>query len=270
MTMTNPRFATLRTYRSAFALSALLAGSLAIGTAPAVADEAAAKDILKAMTDYLAKQQEFAFAYDVTLEIITPDMLKVGFASSGTLEMKRPDKIRLTRTGGFADIELAFDGQTLSALGKNINVYTSTDMPGSVDDLIDRLRFEYGVEAPAADLLSAHAYDQLLVGVTKAIDLGSGVIDGQVCDHLAFRTAETDWQIWVAQGDEPRPCRFEITSKLTAQAPSYRIDIRGWESGVETPDAEFRLEPGDATVVPIEAFEGLDDVKALLAEGLSE
>lgn len=248
---------------------ALAFSALAVYAAPAKADEADAKDLLKRMTDYLSRQGQLSFAYDASLEIITADMLKVGLASSGTLEMKRPDKLRMTRTGGFGDVELAFDGRTLSALGKTLGIYTSADMPGSVDDLVDRLRVDYGMEAPAADLLSADAYDLLLVGVTKAVDLGSGVIGGQVCDHLAFRTAETDWQIWIAQGDRPYPCRFEITSKLVALAPSYRIEIRDWTSDAEVSDADFRIQPGQAKVVPIEAFQGLDDVTAMLAEGRS-
>jgi hypothetical protein len=102
------------------------------------------------------------------------------------------------------------------------------------------------------------------------MDLGSGVIGGQVCDHLVFRTAETDWQIWIAQGDEPYPCRFEITSKMTALAPSYRIDIRDWKSGADVADTKFQIEPGDAKVVKIEEFEGLDELKTMLAEGMSQ
>lgn len=245
---------------------ALMASTTMIAAAPAAADEASAKALFKAMSDYMAAQEAISFSYDANLEIVTADMLKAGLASSGALTLNRPDKIKVTRTGGLVDLELAYDGKTLGALGKNLNIFTSTETAGTIDELIDTLRFEYGAEAPAADLLSGNPYDTMLSNVTAALDLGSGVIAGQVCDHLVFRTAETDWQIWIAQGDKPYPCRFEITSKMTALAPSYRIDIRDWKSGADVADTKFQIEPGDAKVVKIEEFEGLDELKTMLAE----
>ena len=44
-----------------------------------------------------------------------------------------------------------------------------------------------------------------MADVTDVKDLGSGVIGGVECDHLAFRAKDTDWQIWIAQGEEPIP-----------------------------------------------------------------
>jgi Predicted periplasmic protein (DUF2092) len=38
-------------------------------------------------------------------------------------------------------------------------------------------------------------YKELMPLVVEAKDLGSGVIRGVECDHLAFRTEEVDWQI---------------------------------------------------------------------------
>ena len=98
-----------------------------------VADEAQARRLLKAMTDYVGAQQAIAFDYDATLEVVTKDRQKLELASSGTVSLARPDKIRTTRSGGFVDIETVFDGKTLTFLGKNKNVYTQVEVPGSLD-----------------------------------------------------------------------------------------------------------------------------------------
>lgn len=237
---------------------------------PAAAEESDAKALFKAMSDYLSAQKELSFNYDANLEIVTADMMKVGFASSGTVALARPDKIRLTRTGGFADVEMAYDGKMLNVLGKKLNVFTSAETQGSIDELIDTLRFDYGAEAPAADLLSSNPYEAMTSNVTSAMDLGTGVIGGQVCDHLAFRTPEVDWQIWIAQGDRPYPCRLEITSKLTAMAPSYRVDVSDWKSGDGIAGTSFQIESGTAKVVKIEEFDGLDEMKPMLSEGAAQ
>ena len=69
--------------------------------------------------------------------------------------------------------------------------------------------------------------------VVDSKDLGSGVIGGVECDHLAFRTKDVDWEMWIAQGDEPYPCRYVITSTHVNGAPQYTINLRGWKTGSE-------------------------------------
>src|SRR5262245_12749330 len=205
----------------------------------AKADDAAAKDMLKAMSDYLASQKSISFGYDTNFEVVTKDHQKLALASSGTIELSRPDKVRATRTGGFADVEMVFDGKTLTLLGKNANMYAQAEMPGSVDQLIDTLRDKLHRPIPGADLLESNVYDALMPEVTDAKDLGSGVIGGTECDHLAFRTADVDWQIWIAQGPNPYPCRYVVTSKKVDQAPQYSIQIRDWKAGTEVAAGDF-------------------------------
>jgi hypothetical protein len=121
--------------------AAALALLVALGTpSGARADEADAKTLLKAMSDYLAAQKVISFGVDTNFEIVTKEQQKLAFASSGTITLNRPDKIRVTRSGGFADVEMLFDGKTLTLLGKTANVYTQIDAPGTIDHLIDESR----------------------------------------------------------------------------------------------------------------------------------
>lgn len=172
----------------------LLAACFGISSV-ASADETDAKRLLKAMSDYLAAQQAFSFAYDAMLEVVTEDDQVLGLASSGTLIVNRPDKVHATRKGGFADVDMWFDGTTFTILGKNVNMYTQISAPGSVDQLVDLLRDKYGRPLPAADLMLENSYDALMENVVDVKDLGSGVIGGMECDSLAFRKADVDFQI---------------------------------------------------------------------------
>jgi hypothetical protein len=163
------------------------------------ADATDAKNLLKAMSDYLAAQKAISFDYDVDLELVSTQQQKIALASSGSLILNRPDKVHLTRTGGFANAEMVFDGKTLTLLGKNTNLYAQVDAPGTIDQLVDALRDKSHRPVPAADLLISDPYKELMSEVNDVKDLGSGVIHGVECDHLAFRTKEVDWQIWIAQ-----------------------------------------------------------------------
>lgn len=244
---------------------AAMAGTTSFSAAHA--DEAQAKTLFKAMSDYLAAQQAISFAYDSTLEVVTDQEQKLGLASSGTLTLNRPDKLHATRTGGFANVEMVYDGKTLTMLGKNANAFAKAEEPGTIDQLVDVLRKKYHRPVPAADLLMSDPYNELMPLVVDAKDLGSGVIRGVECDHLAFRTEEVDWQIWIAQGDRPYPCRYVITSSKVKGSPQYTIDVRDWKTGDEVasdgfslaiPEGAKELKPGD---VP-----DFDELPALFAK----
>ena len=217
----------------------------------ASADEADARKLFKAMSDYMAAQKAISFQYDTNLEIVTKDKQKLALASSGTVTLNRPDKIRITRTGGFADVEFLFDGKTLTLLGKTANLYGQLEVPGTIDHLIDELRDKYGRPVPGADLLLSNINDQLMATVVDVKDLGSGVIGGVECDHLAFRTKEVDWQIWIAQGSRPYPCRYVITSTTVAAGTAIQPHDqelenrrRGWGRGFQLQECNERHEDG--------------------------
>ena len=224
-----------------FAKTATLCTAILAMATAARADETEAKRLFKAMSDYLAAQKSLSLDFDLTLEIVTKEGQKIGLASSGSVTLQRPDKIRAMRHGGFTDVELVFDGKTVSILGKDANAYLQADIPGSVDHLIDELRDKLHRPLPGADLLLSNVNDELMPLVTDAKDLGSGVIGGTECDHIAFRTEEVDWQIWIAQGDKPYPCRYVITTKGVKGFPQYTIDIRSWKTGTEVAGEDFNF-----------------------------
>jgi len=230
----------------------------------AVAGEEEAKALLKAMTDYVTAQKAISFDFDAILEVVTKDGQKLALASSGAVTLNRPDKIRASRSGGFADIETVFDGKTLTVLGKNKNVYTQVEIPGSIDHLIDELKDKYNRPLPAADLLLTNAYDELMANVVDVKALGSGVIGGTECDHLAFRAKEVDWQIWIAQGDRPYPCRYVIASKLIDGDPQYSVQVRDWKTGDEVATDGFSFEaPAGAKQVDIAELKKMKDMGEL-------
>ena len=212
-------------------------------TAPAAGGQDAstqnAKALLKAMSDYLAAQKAISLSYDSVFEVVSKEKQKFQIATSGTILLNRPDKVRTTRKSGFADTEMVYDGKTLSFLGKGQNAYVQAEVPGTVDTLIDQLRDKFHRQLPGADLLQSGVYDALMTDVTDVKDLGSGVIGGVECNHLAFRAKETDWQIWIAQGQNPYPCRYVITSTGVDQAPQFTLTIRDWKAGAVASAGDF-------------------------------
>ena len=84
--------------RAATAASAVaLVLTIGLGAPAALADEADAKALFKAMSDYLGAQKAIAFNYDTNLEVVTTDQQKLALASSGAVTLSG-----LTRSAPYA------------------------------------------------------------------------------------------------------------------------------------------------------------------------
>ena len=220
-----------------------------------------ATQILKQMTDYLAAQQTISAAIDTDIEVITTDLQKIQFANSGQLQLSRPNQLRASRVGGYADVELIFDGTTMSIIGKHLNQYAQVSAPGSLEELIDRLRVGTGAALPAAELLLSRAYEEMTANVIDAKHIGRGVVGGIECEHLAFRTPEVDWQLWVEVGSRPIPRKYVITSKTLAGAPQFTLLVKDWRTDSPVDANTFVFTPPEgASQVALGDLKDIDEV----------
>jgi hypothetical protein len=210
--------------------------------------------LLKAMTDYTAAQKSISATFDSDIEVVTPELEKVQFTSSGKLQLTRPDKLRIRRTGGYADVELVYDGKTVSIYGNNAKAYAQAELAGTIDQLVDLIQTKSGAAMPGTDLLLSNAYDEMMSNVIAAHHIGQGVIDGVECEHLAFRGVDTDWQIWIESGARPVPRKYVITSKTVTGAPQYTLRIKDWKTEAVADAEAFVFKPSaDATKVNLDS-----------------
>jgi hypothetical protein len=229
----------------------LLGTFLAIGmglSAQASAENDDAEKLLRGMADYVASQKALAVTYDSDIEVITSTLQKIQFTSSGQVQLSRPDKLRATRTGGYRDVEIVFDGKLLTVNNKDGKDYAQIEATGTAEELIDVLREQHGVAAPGADLLLTNVFNVMMSDVVDAAVIGKGVIDGVECDHLAFRNVETDWQIWIESGARPIPRKYVITSKGIAEAPQYTLRIKDWKTDVAADAFAFKPDPASKKI----------------------
>ena len=242
---------------------AAVAGLTVAGAANASAQhpEADARMVLKTMSDYLASQKTIELTFDSSIEVITPDIQKIQYASSGQVLLERPNRLRVSRVSGNGKLDLFFDGKTATLYGPGIKLYADITGASSVDQLIDLMEHKYGFAGPGADLLLSNVYDALMANVLDARYLGTGIIRGVACDHVAFRNKETDWQLWVSTGVHPIPCKFVITSKTVAAAPQYSVVVRDWKTDVKIAPGAFAFTPpADAKKGTVADLGGLDEV----------
>ena len=253
------------------AVITLLSAATLFVASHAQAQDDAARKILKAMSDYVTSQKTILVTFDTDIEVVTPELQKIQFASSGEVLLSRPDKLRSTRTGGYADVQFVFDGRTFTVHDREHNVFAQSVTAGSVDQLVQRLRTEFSVEAPGADLMLSRVYDNLIEDVLDAKYIGQGVIDGVECEHLAFRNHDTDWQIWVEVGARPIPRKYVITSKAVTGGPQYTLRIKSWRTDAQIGADTFAFkQPANAKKVEFKELAEIDEVPSGVITGATK
>lgn len=237
-----------------FALTVLLSP---LSSAAQQAVDPDADTVLHAMADYMEGLSRFSVSFDTDAEIIDEAGQKLMLTNAGRITLERPDKIRVSRESAFGPVELFYDGGMLSLFAEEAALYYQMPVQGTIDDLLNTIRGDVGYDAPGADLLYADVYASLMGNVRSGQHLGMVVLNGVEAHHLAFRTDQVDWQLWVAAGTAPLPLRYVITSKWVTGAPQYAIRLSDWDVAPPVGDALFSFTPpADARrieVLPINA-----------------
>jgi hypothetical protein len=201
-----------------------------------------ATEQLRKMSEYLARQKQFAFQADATTQVIMPTGEKVDLDIENHVTVQRPNMLRSERTGA-ANAALYYDGRQVTFYGKRDNAFATTAAPGTLDEMIDFARDRLGLEAPGADLLYGNPYSVLMEDVIGATYVGQVVVRDVLCHHLVFRGRETDWQIWISEGSNPLPIKWVVVSKKMQGSPEFRVELSRWNLKPNLDASAFRFTP---------------------------
>jgi hypothetical protein len=201
-----------------------------------------ATEQLRKMSEYLARQQQFAFQADATTQVIMKTGEKIDLDIENDVAVQRPNMLRSERSGA-ANAALYYDGRQVTFYGKQDNAYATTEAPPTLDEMIDFARDKLGLEAPGADLLYGNPYAVLMEDVIGATYLGKTIVRDVPCHHMIFRGRETDWQIWISEGSRPLPIKWVIVSKKMRGSPEFRVELSRWNLEPNLDASAFQFMP---------------------------
>lgn len=223
--------------------------SSSASAAPAVAAKPAqnlvdpkAIQALKDMGASLQALKRYQVSLDLSGERVLQDGQKLLHVAHADLEVAQPNRIRAATTTETSRRVLTFDGKKVSLLFPDTNYYSSADYTGTVGDLVDRLRTNYGIELPAADLFVWGTPAAPFNNLQSAMNAGQAVVSGTLCDHYAFRQPGIDWQIWLSTGPNPLPLRLVVTNLEDDARPQSITQFR-WNLKPTFQDSAFNFVP---------------------------
>lgn len=224
-----------RRTRLCLALCLAVYGPLALAAESQDAPEQAVTAEARGVYERMRKSLSALKQYSVVVQSSQDEVLDYGYKlqhnAHATLDVQPPKHLR-AQVSGEAPRLFVYDGKTLTLSSPAEGYYAQTPAPATLSQVISGL-IEHDVEIPLIDFLSQSLQDQLLDGVKRGLLVGSEQIDGQTCDHLAFREASVDWQLWVSQGQQALPCKLVITTRYTLGDPQYQATMK-WNT-----DAQF-------------------------------
>ncbi len=225
---------------------AFLAHAGSAGAAPAFDPDSVR--ILKGMSDFVAGTQAFSVRTETSLEVVTMNGEKLQFLTPVAASVRRPDRLLAKRDGDLVDQRFYYDGKTLTLFNPDAKVFATVPAPPDLDAALDYAREELDIVAPAGDLINTNAYARLTEDMFESRYIGTSMVAGQLCHHLAFRGNEVDFQIWIADGKQPLPWRYVITSKKITGAPQFVTQVVSWDLNPRLKDKDFEFKAPEGAV----------------------
>lgn len=232
---------------------------LALSFAPfALAEEPAATDAMATvnpqvvdklidMGDHLRGLAKFQVDAQVSRDTVLESGQKIKTEASTTLKVVGHDRMYARTEGDVRTREFFYNGKKLTQYSPYLKYYTTVDAPPKVGEALHMIENHYGIQVPMEDLFLFGSDQAQIDALKEALYVGPSMINGQLCDHLAFRQEGVDWQLWITRSEQPLPCKLVITTLSDKSFPEYSAVYR-WNLKPELKDSIFTFRPAKGDV----------------------
>jgi hypothetical protein len=229
---------------------------------PEIQIDKKADELMHRMSDLLANAKEISFRTKGTEEKVRSSGKKVAVQVTREVTLRRPDgywmHIVTQAPDRSRDLKVWYDGKTLTLQSDKEKVYAHTKMPPTLDESWDFVGSTLNMPTPMADLLYSSPYDAFFSDDTVGGYVKLEKIGAVSCHQLAFKNRLINWRIWIADGQEPKPCKLELTYKKDIGKPVYSIAFLDWNFHAQIAENQFVHEaPADYQKIKIVGREPL-------------
>jgi hypothetical protein len=200
-----------------------------------------ALDQLKRMSVALGAAKAFTFQTNSTVEVPAKTGQFITLFATSEFALQRPNKLRVRVTGEVPNYDFFYNGQTVTAFAPNHNLYSVENAPGTIDAMLPVVEKETGIHFASAYVLFSDPYAVLTKDLFSAVVVGSDVVQGAPCEHLAFRAPGVNWEIWIESGTRALPRRLVITYTDVMNFPRFLVEFSHWNLNPWLSNADFEF-----------------------------
>jgi hypothetical protein len=197
---------------------------------------------LDKMGTELRSHNTFDMKADVTKEDVLDDGQKLMYAGTVQIQARRPDRFRISVNSDIKNREIYYNGKTVTVFSPRQGYYASFDGGPTINDTLKIAEEKYGVELPLSDLFRWGTDPSMKSRIKSAFLVRPAHINGQLCNHYAFRGERADFQIWIQQNGPALPCKLVITNRNDPSMPQY-TSVMHWSFPTTIADNTFAFTP---------------------------
>ena len=208
-------------------------------------DPESMSDLVESL-EFLSKAGSFSFTAEQEYDALQGNGQKIEFGGVHKITVVRPDKVRsdiISRDG--SKKLFVFDGKDIYYSDIDDNVYASVPRPGDINQAIDYFTEDLQMPLPLGQLISSDVSEWVKKEIYAGGFVDQATINGVLCDHLAFRTENIDFQVWIAAEGDPLQMRLVIDYKNAPGEPQFRAMLKDWNFKPEVSDSLFVFKPAE-------------------------
>ncbi len=241
----------------------LLVLVLALATFPGRAEDAEraeppyAREVLSAMSQHLAKADEFSYHAELEFDELLPGGPMVRLAGAIDVAVDRPGHLFLFYRGDWSRRVVWFQDGRLTLFDPTASLYTRVSGPKDIDGMMDKLEQDHGVIFPLGELAEADPELTIARDVDLTHYVGIHDVEGIPCHHVLLQRSDLDIQVFVQVEGEPLLRKLVLVYPDRPGSPQYTAWITEWS--FEPPPAEIFEEklPDDVAAVEFLPLDGV-------------
>jgi hypothetical protein len=232
-----------------------MAGADPIANEGVIQDEAI--DDLKEMSAFLMQAKTLAVTTVGTIDTVTGNGQRIQLDGTTQYKIRRPGFV-IDYVSDMKSRRFIYDGKTFTVYSPKLGFYASTPAPPTNREVLDTIYNKFGIALPLEDLFrwGDPATAARIQGIQSAYKVGTATIDGVETDHLAFREANVDWELWIQSDGDPLPRKLVIVDRTDPARPTFTTRMT-WQVNPVFTDADFAFVPdANAKKIQLATFQG--------------
>jgi hypothetical protein len=234
-------------------LCALLSSTVALSEntaqdATAVAEftesQQMANDLLLNMATQLGTAERFQVDMRIGYDVLQANGQKIEFGEQRRLYVERPSLLLSdVQNSDGAGEAILFDGKWITVSNMGAKVYARAPQPGDIDNTLMYFLNVLHMRLPLAAMLMSR-FPEILEKRLVDIDYVEETnILGEPADHIAGRTKDVDFQVWISKGNQNLPLRIILTYREATGQPQFWANFSKWNLRPSFLQKTFRFEP---------------------------
>jgi len=203
-----------------------------------------ARERLMEMAGFLGNVPAFDVTLQVAYEVLQDSGQMIEFSERRQVSVQRPYRVRVLEYTSHGENDMMlFDGRNITSFNGSTGRYAQSRQPGTIDQTIIHYVRDLKMRLPLAPLLMQGFNRELERRVLDIDYVEYTDILARPAHHIAARTANVDFQVWIADGKYPLPLRIVMNYRTEKGHPHFRADFYQWDLSPDFNADSFSFNP---------------------------